>query len=348
MLIYIIILSILSKMFNSNIDKSDRIFLLFLFIPMFLISGLRASHVGTDTSNYMHGFNLISSVPFEYIFDVVRWEKGYVVLNKMASILSTNSQIIIIITSFCSLFFIFKGIYESSSIRLFSVFLYFTLFYYFISFNAIRQFIAISLVLYGYKFVVEKKFFKYIFIILISSLFHKISILFIPMYYLYGIKLNSKKLIMIGVGFGISLVMFNKLTRFGFFLFPEYAMYVGTQYFQGGGILTSTISGIILAFGLFIKGTNKVDKEFDYLLLIMMFSFITSIFSMNISLFNRFNYYFSVFNILFIPKGIYLVKDKRLSISYGSVISMITLIYFFARLFEGWQRVTPYNLFIHL
>lgn len=345
MMTYVIILSVSAKMLNFNIDKRDRLLLLALFVPLVLISGLRASHVGTDTANYMYGFNLISNVSFEYIFDVVRWEEGYVFLNKIASLFSSDSQTIIIVTSFFILFFVIKGIYESSVNRVFSVYLYVSMYYYFVSFNAIRQFLAISLILYAYKFIRERKFIKYAVLILIASSFHKIAILFIPVYFLFGIKLNIKKIIILGVGMGFALFVFDYLMKFGIQLFPEYDIYLGTKYFDGGGILTSLVSGSIVAFGLFIKATNRSDKEFDFLFIIAVLSFITSIFSMNISIFNRLNYYFAIFNILFIPKSIYLVKDKRLKINYSFIISVITLTYFILRLLEGWQRVTPFNLF---
>lgn len=321
--------------------------MIFSFVILFTISAFRAPHVGTDTANYIHGFNLIASQDFESIFSIVRWEIGYTLLNKLISLVSNNSQAIIIVTSFFILFFMIYAIKKFSTNVVFSLYLFITLYYYFASFNLIRQFIAIAILLVGYEFIKERSFWKFLLTVIIASLFHQSALIFIMLYFLYGIRLNAKKIILIIFGFVFLIYSFDILIKFFLKLFPYYQVYLDTAYFEGAGLLVPLISASILLFGLFIKVTNSTDKEFDFLLIIMALSLLIGIFSMKVSLFNRFGYYTNIFNILFIPKAITSVREKKLRIIYYYVVFSITMAYFLIRfVVEGWHGVTPYEFFL--
>lgn len=346
MLSLILFTAISLKSLKLSAEKYNKIFLLLSFVLLFLISSLRAKQIGTDTANYINKFNLIQVTDFRYIFDLVRYEKGYVILNKIVSYISSNQQSIIVATSFIVLYTIFSGINKNSVNKVLSVYLFITLYYYFISFNAIRQYLAIGLIIFAYQYVKKREFFRFFIFVLLATTFHQLAIIFLPIYFFYGMKLNNKKVFFIVFSFTLVLIGFDAILNFVFLLFPQYEYYKGTDYLEGGGMLTSLISGSILFFGFFVRATNKLDEEYDFLLLIILFSFLTSLISMKVILFNRFNYYFEIFNILFIPKAVSLEKNQKVRLVYYILICSITLIYYVVRLIEGWHRVTPYSIFI--
>ncbi|KIO70372.1 EpsG family protein [Caldibacillus thermoamylovorans] len=349
-IIYLTLLIVITFLGNTidlftNNNKAKNAFLFISFLPLLLISALRSPSVGADTENYLYGYNLIKDYFYPDFFNVVRWENGYVILNKLVSFMSNNEQIIIIATSFIILIGIFYFIYKNSLNFTFSIYLFLSLYFYLISFNLIRQFIAISILLMGFHLIEKRKFFKYLIVVVIASTFHQPAILMIGLYFLYNLKLNAKNLTLIIGSAILLLVSFNYIMELIFIVFPGYEYYIGTSYLEGSGLLTTLISGSILFFGVFIKLTYKSDKKFDFLLIIMIVSFLVSALSMYITLFNRLGYYFSIFNIIFIPYAIYLVKDQNVKIIYSSVIYIITFLYFLFRLAGDFQQVIPYSFY---
>lgn len=276
---------------------------------------------------------------------MLRWENGYVLLNKIVSYINSDQQSILLVTSFIILVGVFYFIYRNSPNVCSSLFLFLSFYYYLASFNTIRQFIAIAFILFAYHYIIKRKFFKFLFFVLLASSFHSISIFMIVVYFLYGIRLTAKNTMLISGTFLLILVGFNYLLEFFFVLFPGYRYYFGTDYLEGSGWLTTLISLSILSFGLFIKYTNKTNKEFDFLLWIMILSVMVSMLSMQITLFNRFGYYMSIYNILFIPYSLSMVKEHKVRILYADIIYIIVIFYFILRLINNWLRVVPYEFY---
>lgn len=338
---------IFSRLLKKDKIKQDNCFLFMSFFLLFIISAFRAETVGTDTSNYLRGFELIKNSNFTSLFDSVSWEKGYVLLNKMVSFLIPQEQGIIVVSSFIILLGLFISIKKNSTNIISSILLYINLYYYFISFNMIRQSIALSLIVVSYTYIKERNFKMFFFLVLLSSTFHLIALVFIPIYFLYNIRLNSKNMILLLGAFVFLYFGFDFLFKIGLFFFPKYTVYFGTNYFEGSGVLTTLISLCMVALGIILKITQKSDKEFDFLFILMLIGLLLSLFSQNMSLFNRMAYYFTIFSIFFIPKGLNMIKSKLIRIIFYFPILTITFAYFFIRLLEGWQRVTPYVFFFN-
>src|SRR5699024_2887359 len=149
--------------------KGKVLYLIYALIPFFLISAIRDKPVGTDVENYLRGYRGIREVKFKNIFELERWEYGYVILNKISSYITDYEQMILISTSLIVFIGTFYFIYKNSSNIYLSVYLYLTLYLYLISFNIIRQAIAMSILIMGFHFIRERKFFGYLFTVIIAS-----------------------------------------------------------------------------------------------------------------------------------------------------------------------------------
>lgn len=344
-ILLILIVSFILKKSRLKIEQTDKLIANFSFIILFAVSGLRASEIGTDTSNYIVGFQMISRCDYPDFFNAVRWEKGYVLFNKLASLISTNEQFIILATSFVIIFLTIQYLYKYSSNIVISIYLFITLYYYFVSFNAIRQFMAIGIFSLAIKYIYERKIVKYLLIVIVSSLFHQTALLYIPLYFIYGFRLNWKNISIIILSSFIIIWAFDYYFSIILNIFPDYQLYAGTKFFEGSGILTTLISASILLYGIYVKLTTRTDIEFDFLFFIMIITFIISFLSTNISLFNRLVYNYSFFSIIFIPKTLSLIRIKENKVILYLPVLIIPFAYFLIRLIEGWHRVTPYHLF---
>lgn len=79
--------------------------------------------------------------------------------------------------------------------------------------SGIRQFLAVAIVLYGFDYILERKTKKFIFLVIIASLFHISAIIWLPVYFICTIKPWSSKMIMLTLGAVILILLLDKFTN---------------------------------------------------------------------------------------------------------------------------------------
>ena len=169
----------------SQRTKDTKIFLFIIIVLLTVIAGCRY-HVGTDYGNYI------------YIY-----ETKYVKF-KWSEILNFDEPILPIIGKLSYLFFdsyypmfftasvITVGFMLYSTFKETTDFVFVTLLYVFAggwtgSFNGIRQYIAVAIVFLGRKYIMQRKFWKFLLVCGIAFLAHKIGIvLYFGIFYLFG------------------------------------------------------------------------------------------------------------------------------------------------------------------
>src|SRR5690625_1231772 len=316
-----------------------------MFITLFILSSLRSSDIGTDTKNYLSGFNSIKYADFDNVYDVVRWEVGYVFLNKISSYLSEHPNIILIITSFIALLGVFYFIYKNSTNVILSVYLYLTLYLYFFSFNGIRQAIAMSIIVMGLHFIIQRKFISYLIIIILATLFHETSLLLITLYFIYDLKLDFKNIMTILGSFLFIFISVEYLIDY-ILGFSRSLSYIETPELtmERGGLLFPLINISILLFVIYIKNISNInDKQLSFYIYIILLGVLSSILSMKVYKLLRLNYYFLIFYIVAIPYAITFIDNKKRKLVISYITILVSGVYCWVRLSNGWQRVTPYE-----
>lgn len=338
----------ISILFYNNIQNSSqlkKIYLTIIFIPLLLLSALRAPTVGTDTQNYLNGFNAIKNTDFANIFNVVRYERGYVLLNWISKNISDYEQIILIVTSSIVLFGVFYFIYRHSTNVILSVYLYLTLYLYFFSFNGIRQAIAMSIIVWGFHFIVQRKFISYLIIIILATLFHETSLLLITLYFIYDLKLDFKNIMTILGSFLFIFISVEYLIDY-ILGFSRSLSYIETPELtmERGGLLFPLINISILLFVIYIKNISNInDKQLSFYIYIILLGVLSSILSMKVYKLLRLNYYFLIFYIVAIPYAITFIDNKKRKLVISYITILVSGVYCWVRLSNGWQRVTPYE-----
>lgn len=133
-------------------------------------------------------------------------EFGFSLLASLMKTLIDDYYIFQTVLMLISTFFFFKNL------RLYSVFipvvvlLYFGCIYLTLNMSGVRQAVALSILFYGLKFVHDKKFFKYVIVVLGASCFHLTAILFLPLYLFLNIRISSKVLFVM-IFFGLLLYL---------------------------------------------------------------------------------------------------------------------------------------------
>ncbi|NMA84102.1 MAG: EpsG family protein [Epulopiscium sp.] len=343
--------------------KRNTYFILTFGMFTFL-SALRSSHVGNDTSAYIRIFNDITMTGDISRYSW-RYEFGYLYLNKLLSILSSNSQIIIIVTSILIMLGFARFIYKYSNNLWLSVYLFFTLGYFGMSMNTIRLNIAIVILLFSYDFIKKKNLFKFIITVFIASMFHRTAIIFLIAWLIVKFKFTYKTISVAIVGSVGIYLLFPRILQTILQFFPTYKYYLGSSYLDGNTRLASVMNFLvglsILIFGGFTNYHNKnictcsklnskngaiVNDNKNMLLFLLVGVSITFI-SLNFSLLDRVGEYFSVFSIVFLPNALKSIRDKNIR----ALLSFIIIVLFFVYsttiqiMRPEWNVIYPYQFF---
>ncbi|WP_397427719.1 EpsG family protein [Priestia megaterium] len=371
MLIYIMMLLIITicAMCMYNLKNKQRFFLYFACTILFIVSALRDVTVGSDTVSYINTFNFVRDAPISQSLNLY-FEKGYIIYNYIISRFFSSPQSLLIISSFITVMLIGRFIYKNSRNAYLSIYLFITLMFYYSSMNTLRQYIAVSIVVFGYEYVKERKFIRYLFCIIIASFFHTTASMAIFIYFLYKLKFSFKKVVLFCVSTLAIYFMFVPLFNFIINLFPRYTSY---ETRLDSNNLASYISMVVYILILFLglifryynvkekEGTpkslrksnkrNVLEKEESnsksILTYIILITVLLTFLSIRLNILARANIYFSIFSIIYIPNILKEIKDKNLRTLWIYIIVILfglyNLIIFLYR--PDWHRVVPYNFF---
>lgn len=192
-LYYIVLIIPTIIIFTSNFIKEKKgkiILFLIAIILLTIIGGLRYN-TGTDFKSYMNIYMNISQT--SSIIDFIkesRLEPGWIIINWLTVYIFNDVQYVFIISTFLICTFGFIAIYKHrNDISTPIAIVIFIATIFFPSFNLIRQYLAISILLLSIKPLINKQRNKFIILVLLAMLFHYMSIVFVFMYWF----VNSKR-----------------------------------------------------------------------------------------------------------------------------------------------------------
>ena len=222
---------------------------LVLMIILLFFSMFRGDDVGTDTRNYMDIYDRISNLflyDANYTFEGGRTELLYYYLCSFIYLNNLSPRIIIYVFSLITFVFLYFGCKKNKiNISLFFLFYVLTTSY-IISFNVARQFAAISICFYATSFLTENNWKKYLFvvIVLLASLIHTSSILFIVLLISDWIKINRLKVGLFIYLFSL-LAIVLPLTDLAFSLFAKFNILERYDQYGASGDFATSENGLL-------------------------------------------------------------------------------------------------------
>lgn len=327
--------------FLANKNFNNKILYYFLsflsiIIPVTLAS-FRSLEIGTDLTVYLYPAfqkalsfsNFISySNAASYILDdfIFRFVVFY-----LTKIFADFNYVLFFIQLITCTFFYF-GCYNfkknSNPVIIYSMFLFI---YFNISLNLIRQFMALSILFYCFKYF-NSNFRKLIIGFIIACLIHKTSIIFLIIYIIYvSQKGKYKKLVSISCVsiLIISLLLYPQILKLlvEIGVFPSRYLY---RYAIDLGSINFNFADTLLYFFIFIiailkKGANK-NETFDFLFLMNLITLIILQIGVFVPYGNRIAYYFGIFSFPLLSSCIKNSKKDKLLLLILTIIFLI--IYF--------------------
>lgn len=190
-MIYLIIcLFIVLLVYLEAIEKSklsSTFYGAIIAFIMVLFASLR-DKVGTDWNAY-YDF---------YIYKSDKVEIGYAAINNYFSNLEIPYNFFLLFLNSISLLLIYKSLKKYAVFFVISLLLFYCELYLYLNLSGIRQAMAISIIIYGIKYSIDRKSFKFLLIVLLAATFHITSLIFIIAYFIPFRKFNKKEFILIG------------------------------------------------------------------------------------------------------------------------------------------------------
>lgn len=310
------------------------------FIPLWIIIAFRDSSVGTDTGiTYYRVFQHALNGSFQVYADNV--EVGYLTLVNILAKISSDYFIVIFVTGTLVWGIFYYYIVHNSENIAWSILLFFLSFNYFHLFNGIRQYLAIGISLLGFRFLYDRKLIKYLIVILLASTFHILALVYIPVYFLYDIKCDIKKSIVVLTAV---TVMFSGvwalITRFVFS--PKLLYYLKTtKYYHSFTISYITIAAVIVLLGLTVQLIYKVeDKKYNINLWMQLASLVIAVNASYIPEHHRVFWLFSVNSMIFVPMIAETAKKYKIFIYIA--VAILFLADFTRSYLTGMDQVQEY------
>lgn len=349
LLLYLLFLSLLfvNKKFNK------LVFIILSFTPFIIISGFRDFSVGVDTQQFVNAYaRIINMSPRN--FDLLRYEQGFSYFCWTLGKISSNPQILIFTTSFFINISIGRFIYKNSDNVYLSVILYLLCNFFFSYMNIMRQAIAICILLWGYEFIKNKKYFNFLLFVIIACSFHFSSLLALLYIPLRNFKFNKNFLF---VSIGISMIGF----LFGENLFmllanlsPRLMNYLDSSFTEANyfaALLDFLVYFFVFAFGIIlIKQSDRKligTKDNNMVIGIMGVATILSALSMKVILFDRFTPYFSIFLIIWLPNSLLKIYNAKNRMLFTVIIVSLFVVYCLIILIlrPEWYGVSNYKFY---
>lgn len=320
------------------------------FLPLYIVSAIRYM-VGTD---YAGTYRAIYNYTYQdgYHFKL-NGETLYGLLNRIAIIYSGSDYVgVFALSSLLICGFIFAAIKKQSPNFFYSVLLFIISGYYFWSFNAVRQMIAMAIFMYAFHYIEKGQLSKYCIFILLAAGFHKTAFLYLPLYFIKDIKVRPHIL------FGLSFIFISSaafLRNLAYMVTSkiEILNVYATRYFESSRFDSYTESSpvhalisfiFLLLFIVIVKLYDPKQIKCNMWVNLQFLAFAFASLSSVLPLANRLSRLFAIMQILSIPSMTQLISKQKLRMIINTYIVICYAAYSFVTYYIlGYHDVFPYQ-----
>lgn len=347
-LVFNIIAVFLSWLEGSKKNKHGLKLSLFV---VFLFLAIRYDY-GNDYFSYFNTYIDLNTGNFKWINNttIKGIEIGWILLNRIFGFFGVSGFFCMIafLSAFsCTVVYKFIKKYVPARYYWFAVFFYvFNFETMLIPCSAMRQAVSITFFILAFDCIVEKKLFRYIFLILCAMLFHTSAIFLLPLILLrYNKwKVGIYQIIVLMVIFILAMIKQNEIRMYinqlisRYFSFYEIYSSFYSDFSTTAG-LGFVINIIIYTYAMIVA---RKDKKFEDNLLtkIVLISIFIIPLILILPLITRLNYYLLPIMMIVFPTVFSLIKNKDLRFFYMSFVIAFTLYTFVAFIYEENNR--PY------
>ena len=327
----LVVCILLSALLMHGERKNNITFILVAFTLLFCVYGLRDAYsVGNDSSSsYLHQFQSMKDTDwsdlggaFDWIRDLEeqtgREDKnaGFEYLMKFIYEWTDGDyQVFVSVLSFFVILAHAHLVRRYSPNPLQSILYFLGLLYFLFHFNALKQSAAMLFILYSFDAIIDRKPIKFLFLVIIASIFHYPALVFLPAYWIGNMRLGRGYLLVLGA---LMLLVY---------LFRDNLMdWMSDAYYgeEAGHVIESNsrflmnkviVMIVIIVAALIVRPPDPSDSVYNTLLSLIGIASVLQTFTGYGNIFERLADYYFQFSIIFIPMVFEDVKTKRRHLS---------------------------------
>lgn len=353
MFLYLAIFFLMVAIYFSTYEKKakDIRILVFCMALLGVFVGISDMLGGYDRYIYAELFDEVAdrlvnkeNIFQSTIFSLYRTEPGYDLYNVLIGLFTRNRYIFIFITTiiiYALLFISFKRYMENYP---YAVLLFMGLWFFF-TFTYLRQVMGVSIAWLSIQYIVDRKRWRFLGVLLIAMLFHNSAIVFAPLYFVPIKKFDKTRVLIVMV-----ICLLLGLSNISGGLFETYGSIVGAE--ERAEIYTSDESGFRIAYlveavfflGYILYNYHKIPQKPLNLVLLNMGLIFCAILLIFVRSENggRLGWYYMIGIIATIT---YLATRARKITYLGATMLIVSLFLYYRILFSWGIQLYPYKTF---
>lgn len=294
----------LALLMRGNL-RGNKKFIIMAVIVMFCIMGLRdADTIGNDSrTSYKWQYNGMDDTEWSDLPGWFDFENNPGLPHLMKAVreytgadyqtfLAIESAIIMI--AFAHLI----SRYSVSPIQ--SICYYWGLLFYLFMFSAMKQALAMSILIFAFDAIMDKKPIRFILLVAIATLFHFPALIFLPAYWIAQIKMDRTFIILLIIILGITYVFRDQMINLmmGAYGEEESAITLKGVKFMGSKVV---IMAVIIVAALLLRPMSNKDYLYSTLIKFVGIATVFQTFCYYNNIFERLADYYFQFSVIFLP-----------------------------------------------
>lgn len=301
---------LLSALLLRGERAHNKQYIIMACLLMFAVYGLRDAYtVGNDsTSSYLHQFQKMETTTWAMLTegtdlnDNLFWKMivklGYIILD------GDYQLFITLISAFVMVVFA-RFIYRYSRSPVQSFVYYWGLWFYTFNFSALKQSIAMTMILFAFDAIMERRLIRYVICVAIAGMFHFPALIFAPAYWL--VKLNPRRdFLLLLAGAIVAVYLWrDKILDFMVQFYYEDYLFEGEDRFLTGKVIVMLLL-VLIAFVL--RPPTKENRVYAASMQFVALATVIQLFSVYNNVFERLADYYFQFSVIFVP----FILDRKL------------------------------------
>lgn len=326
---------------NPDAIKPNKLFVYLLILTFVMISGLRyMNYYESDEWNYRQIYLYIAdNIDFRALFSEKEW--GFSLLNWILSRLSSDPQIMIFTAAVITNTLVVLTAAEFARPFELAIFLYAAYIGFFSSFNIMRQCLAMAIIFWGIRYVLQRRFWHYLMLVAVAATIHTSSWTVLPAYFLVGQK-SLKWFLPLFIA--ALLIMANFQSAANFFLADTtYENYLKGIEAGASGVNPIRILSYCIPLGIMLLFKKQLVENNSNNIIFINYSIISCLImliSLNYIYVARLDTFFGIVGILSIPQLTKIfINDSKNRVLYNLLI----LFYFIFGLYQAVAVLPEYH-----
>lgn len=288
--------------------KRKKVYIALMAVLHTFLCGWRYMYLTGDLRKYAWGYYTITE-PGWFSEDVLNEGRnfGFFWLQKLFSTLTDGDfQVFLIFIAIVTELAVAVIIYRYSPAPWLSYLLWNCFGFYIFGFSAIKQALAMALVMLAFTGIMEEKPKRFLFWTLLAGCIHTPALVFLPAYWLAKSRLSIQKLIAYAVSAGLVFLFRNRIVIFISGFYYEETDFMVNEHVGGRFLMIVAL----LVVGVILRGFS--GKDFSKLFNLVFIAALIQMFSGFDNVFSRLADYYFQFLILYLPMMFYPETDEPL------------------------------------